>query len=865
MKIRTVAGAAAALTTAAGAVAQPVLPGKVVVPRAFANVVGPSATNTLIRNSGNPRTFQTRFLALDLAPAPSVAPAAQAGATGAFNSAVVLDDGTPRTYQFRVLAADLAGVPIGSQIDRLAFRLNAGPAIWPATSPDGGGVRFEEYQITLSGDLNPGAGLSANFANNQLNPVLVRRGPLVIPPETYTGGTTVTVQPFGRDIVFGKPYTYTGGNILLTIRHTGSNEATNAPAVDAVSVSGNAVSVDSFNAVTGTLTGITPIVRFTQTSVPVGAEVTGVRWRLAPGSANWPVAVTTWADYEMVMAEDSDPANPLDATFANNELRGLLVRDGQLALGIDTFQGGAGLNPFQATPIAFNTRNFVYPGGNMIFRAQHPGSDQAAATPFLDAVSAGGLTALSFGGVSGTASAQPIMSLDHCPTGKVTVPLRASNFPEAATVLNSLQQTGQRKYQVQIAASQLVGLKPGDIITHIESDSNNANSVATWPPVDATYQNFDVTMSQAANPIGAISDQFASNQLNPVLVRSGPLTIPAGTFNLAENFDTALAIAPYQYMGGDLVVTFAHTGHNAGSAWFSSALQTSEPALMVSRLASNYSAVLGSVSGNGPMHLRFRTRPPADPDVLWTNGDLASQKLSHVTGQDVAPFASPAFGYSMYAPAFQLADNFTLADPRGSRVTGVRVYGYRTGAPLNPSPFTGGTFWLWKGFPRAAGSEVVATGSDLVRDEFIGAYVGSSTATDRAVRRLEVRLDVPQMLSPGAYWLSYELTRVDANLSVFSPALIDTCGRRVPGNGAQAAGVGAFVTIPEGVEFGFEILGAPIVCPADVDGSGVVDLADYFVFFNCFDATDLCADIDLSGEVDLGDYFAFFAGFDVGC
>lgn len=54
-------------------------------------------------------------------------------------------------------------------------------------------------------------------------------------------------------------------------------------------------------------------------------------------------------------------------------------------------------------------------------------------------------------------------------------------------------------------------------------------------------------------------------------------------------------------------------------------------------------------------------------------------------------------------------------------------------------------------------------------------------------------------------------------------------------------------------------------CVADLTGDQIVDLADFFQFFGCFDASDPCADIDGNPGVDLGDFFEFFNHFDVRC
>lgn len=59
--------------------------------------------------------------------------------------------------------------------------------------------------------------------------------------------------------------------------------------------------------------------------------------------------------------------------------------------------------------------------------------------------------------------------------------------------------------------------------------------------------------------------------------------------------------------------------------------------------------------------------------------------------------------------------------------------------------------------------------------------------------------------------------------------------------------------------------GCELFCAADVNRDGVVDLIDFFDFFQCFDTTNPCADIDGEAGVDLGDFFLFFQSFDTGC
>jgi len=54
-------------------------------------------------------------------------------------------------------------------------------------------------------------------------------------------------------------------------------------------------------------------------------------------------------------------------------------------------------------------------------------------------------------------------------------------------------------------------------------------------------------------------------------------------------------------------------------------------------------------------------------------------------------------------------------------------------------------------------------------------------------------------------------------------------------------------------------------CPADIDGDGDADVADFFAFVTAFAAGDPITDINGDGSVDVGDFFAFVSAFAAGC
>jgi len=57
----------------------------------------------------------------------------------------------------------------------------------------------------------------------------------------------------------------------------------------------------------------------------------------------------------------------------------------------------------------------------------------------------------------------------------------------------------------------------------------------------------------------------------------------------------------------------------------------------------------------------------------------------------------------------------------------------------------------------------------------------------------------------------------------------------------------------------------PEPCPADLDGDGVVDFADYLEFLNLFEALNPAADFTGDGVVDFADYLEFLNHYDAGC
>src|SRR5262245_48565353 len=131
-----------------------------------------------------------------------------------------------RTLQFVYDSTQLGGLTAGTMISGLAFRLDSAFFGWPA-----GSRTWSSYNIQLSKSLNDPGALSLTFANNiGGDVVIVRSGSLTLSAGSFSAGGTP--NDFGPVISFTTSYLYTGGDLLITIRHTGNG--VDAGSVDAI-------------------------------------------------------------------------------------------------------------------------------------------------------------------------------------------------------------------------------------------------------------------------------------------------------------------------------------------------------------------------------------------------------------------------------------------------------------------------------------------------------------------------------------------------------------------------------------------------------------------------------------------------------
>ncbi len=105
---------------------------------------------------------------------------------------------------------------VGKNLTSISFRLPASTAAsWPATA-----LTMTEFKVFLSNSVEPGD-KQLDFAANVVGPqTQVRSGSLAIPAGALTIGSDPNA--FSFKITFNSAWLYSGGNLLIEIRHSGT-------------------------------------------------------------------------------------------------------------------------------------------------------------------------------------------------------------------------------------------------------------------------------------------------------------------------------------------------------------------------------------------------------------------------------------------------------------------------------------------------------------------------------------------------------------------------------------------------------------------------------------------------------------------
>jgi hypothetical protein len=136
-----------------------------------------------------------------------VVPPANANTSGTGGTFTLVT--TDYTGQGDYGASLLSGLPLGAVIDGLSFRLAPGQSTVTSASSS------SNFDISIGPSAFPPGSLSTSTAGNEgPGTVLARSGAITFPANSFVGGANP--NPFGPLISFTTPYTYTGGDLLLT-------------------------------------------------------------------------------------------------------------------------------------------------------------------------------------------------------------------------------------------------------------------------------------------------------------------------------------------------------------------------------------------------------------------------------------------------------------------------------------------------------------------------------------------------------------------------------------------------------------------------------------------------------------------------
>ncbi|WP_299180239.1 T9SS type A sorting domain-containing protein [uncultured Chryseobacterium sp.] len=136
-----------------------------------------------------------------------------------------------RTYQMIIDDTQLTTLS-GKYLTSISFRLPASAAsAWPASD-----ATFSSYEIYLSDGVDP-VNRQLDLVANVVGPqTQVRSGSLLIPAGSFTVGGNPNAFTF--DVTFDTPWLYNGTNLVIEIRHTGSNSTSASSHAATTSASG---------------------------------------------------------------------------------------------------------------------------------------------------------------------------------------------------------------------------------------------------------------------------------------------------------------------------------------------------------------------------------------------------------------------------------------------------------------------------------------------------------------------------------------------------------------------------------------------------------------------------------------------------
>ena len=139
-------------------------------------------------------------------------------------NSIIRNQGNPRTYQYGINASELANVPLGSVITGVSLRFSqttTNPVSWPPAD-----ITWNDYDI-WAGPANPTASWGTDpMLNFSGTPQQVRSGPMTMDAGVFSNLSVAGVpNPFAEFYFnFQTPLLYLGGDLAMLFSHPGSND-----------------------------------------------------------------------------------------------------------------------------------------------------------------------------------------------------------------------------------------------------------------------------------------------------------------------------------------------------------------------------------------------------------------------------------------------------------------------------------------------------------------------------------------------------------------------------------------------------------------------------------------------------------------
>lgn len=164
--------------------------------------------------------------------------------------------------------------------------------------------------------------------------------------------------------------------------------------------------------------------------INIGDQITGLSFRIGSASAQPSSPAASFTNWDLTLAQATNPISGLSTTFANNLTNPVQVRSGALSFSAGAFQGGAvnpTTNPFG--PVINFTTPYTYQGGDLVVLISHTAGTNTVG--FLDSLNTGApgygslfraLTANSFNATSGDNASVTITQFTTSPAAQTPEP-----------------------------------------------------------------------------------------------------------------------------------------------------------------------------------------------------------------------------------------------------------------------------------------------------------------------------------------------------------------------------------------------------------------------------------------------------------